>query len=202
MSGLALFAAPLIEPCTLDELKGHLRITDSSEDELVIGYGVAARQTIESDRFPGLGISMITQTWDLYLDSFPSGIDPIIFPKPPLQTITSVSWFDPTGAETVLDVSTYQLDNTIQPGEATSMARIFPNTGWPGVTTRKVNGVKVRGVAGFGDKTTDVPVPLTLALRQLTGTFHEFREASAEIAAKCLPYNYDTLTGLYRRDGM
>jgi uncharacterized phiE125 gp8 family phage protein len=201
MAGLALYAVPATEPVSLDGLKDHLRITDSSEDELLTGYGIAARQTLEGDRYPGLGISLITQTWDLFLDSFPPGIGPIIFPKPPLQTVTSVSWFDIHNTETVLDVSTYQVDNTTMPGEAVSMARIFPVNGWPGVSLRPVNGVKVRAVEGFGDKTTDIPTPLALAICQLTGTFFEFREASAEIAAKCLPYNFDTMTGLYRRDG-
>jgi uncharacterized phiE125 gp8 family phage protein len=201
MGGLALFAAPLVEPVSLDDLKDHLRITDSSEDELVTGYGVSARQTLEADRYPGLGISLITQTWDLFLDSWPSGVDPIIFPKPPLQTVTSVSWFDLANNETVLDVSTYRVDNTVQPGEGVSMARIFPVSGWPGVSLRQANGVKVRGVAGFGDVPTTVPMSLVLAIKMLTGTFYEFREASSEVAAKCLPYSFDTLTGLYRRDG-
>ncbi len=124
--GLVLFAAPTVEPCSLDDLKDHLRITDSSEEESVTNYGLGARQMLESDRYPGVGVSLITQTWDLFLDGFPSGTDPIIVPKPPLQLVTSISWFDSSNAETVLDVSTYVVDKTTLPGEAVSMARIFP----------------------------------------------------------------------------
>lgn len=201
MAGLVLVTPPAIEPVSLDDLKDGLYVTDASQDETITTYGLGARQMIEQDRYPGLDIALITQTWDLFLDSFPSGVDRIVVPKPPLQTVTSISWFDIHNVETTLSASTYFPDPTTSPGEGVSSARIWPTPAWPGVTLRPVNGVKVRFVTGFGDAPDEVPAGLRIAIQMLTGSFFENREASTEVAVKCLPFSYDSLTGLYRRDG-
>jgi uncharacterized phiE125 gp8 family phage protein len=201
MAGLVLVTPPAIEPVALDDLKDGLYISDPSQDELVTFYGVGARQVIEGDRYPGLDIALLTQTWDVFLDGFPSGVSEIVIPKPPLQTVTSVSWFDIANNETILDASTYYVDNTTKSGEGVSPARIWPTPGWPGEALRPVNGVKVRIVAGFGATVDKVPAGLKIAIQMLTGTFWENREATTEIAVKCLPFNFDSLTGQFRRDG-
>lgn len=87
--------------------------------------------------------ALITQTWDLSLDGFPSW--ELRIPKPPLQSVTSITYVDTDGTTQTLAASAYTVDIKSQPG------RITPAYGlvWP-VTRYQVNAVTVRFVCGFG----------------------------------------------------
>lgn len=216
--GLRLVVPPAVEPIGLDETKDHLRITDPSEDELVAGYIVAARQTMEASREPGLDIALITQTWALILDQFPNrGTAFIEVPKPPLQSVTSVTYVDAAGVTHTMPSSGYDVDNDPPLGPGTGTGRIVAVSGWPPDSLRPVAAITITIVCGFGSDPSSVPAPLRLAQKMLVGTFFEQREATGDsgdvqrtsravlnripLAPFRVPYNYDMLTGLYRREG-
>lgn len=203
--GLVLVTPPAVDPVSLDDVKDHLRIFDTSEDGSVELYAAAARETMEAARYPGLDICLITQTWDLFLDAFPRGINVIEIPKPPLQTIVSISYTNPQNVTTTLDPATYSVDNAPELGPGTGPARVAPVSGWPGVSLRALNGVKVRFTAGFGDDRSAVPANLQVALMMLAGTAFENREATGDASAaksiKMVPFGYEAYVGLYRRAG-
>lgn len=91
-----------------------------------------------------LGRKLITQTVDLYLDSFPEwGIEIM-----PLQSVTSITYADTTDTQQTVDADDYIVDSSSIP------ARITPGDGvtWPS-TMNKVNAVRIRFIAGYGDAT-------------------------------------------------
>src|SRR3974377_971688 len=65
---LDLITPPAVEPVTLAEAKQHARVEYPDDDALITGMIVAARRMAETR----LRSALITQTWNLYLDSFPS----------------------------------------------------------------------------------------------------------------------------------
>ena len=73
---LALSAAPATEPITLTEAKLWLKVDDSTDDDLITALIIAARQACEDYTHR----SLITQTWQMTLDRFPNGCDPILLP--------------------------------------------------------------------------------------------------------------------------
>ena len=82
---LSLAVGPATEPVTLVELKAQMKLDHTADDtrlaEMVIP---TARQLAEAHT----GRAFITQTWVLTLRGF--GMEPIVIPKPPLVSITSV----------------------------------------------------------------------------------------------------------------
>jgi len=65
---------PAVEPVTLSEVKAHLRIDGTSEDDLLGGLVRAARQDVERST----GLALIDQSWRLVLDRWPaSGTVPL-----------------------------------------------------------------------------------------------------------------------------
>ena len=120
------------------------------------------------------GRSLLTQTWKLTLDAWPTNSE-IALPYPPLQSVTSIQYVDSDGVTQSVDSSDYRIDDQAEP------ARITPafNAVWP--TARTVtNAVTVTYVAGYGDKSTDIPDDIIDAIHVLV--YHRFEEpASTDI---------------------
>lgn len=167
--GLALVTGPKVEPVSLDEVKSDfLHIDHDKEDGLLTLFVSSARTHIES---AVLRRALLTQTWDLYLDSFPDE-DCIEVPLPPLRDVESVKYTTFLGGEpTTMNEGLYVVDSVSQPG------CIVPIAGWPTFAPYPVNAVAVRFVAGYGAKATDVPAPIRNAIMVLVAHLYENREA-------------------------
>lgn len=165
MYGLTLVTPPAEEPLTLAELKVHLREDGTEQDALITSLIIAAREHVEGF----LGRKLVTQTWDLTVDSFTG--NSIVIPYAPLQSITSVKYLDGAGVQQTLATTEYVVDTTQQPG------RIFLGYDkyWPTVQTRE-NAVVVRFVAGYG-LAVAVPESIKAAIKLLVGSWYENREA-------------------------
>lgn len=149
----------------------------SVEDDLIESLITTAREDCESFQ----NRAYITQTWELWLDRFPSD-NFIEIPLPPLQSITSIKYYDTDdteatayepGAETPIGTATYFTDDKSEPG------RLCLKNGksWPSTTLRPHNGVCVTFVAGYGDAASDVPKAVKQAMLLLIGHYYENREA-------------------------
>lgn len=162
---LQIVTPPAAEPVSLDEAKLHLRVDGTAEDTLITSLIAAARQEIEFET----GRALMTQTWDYWLDGWPCG-GVLALPLPPLQSVTSIKYFDTANAEATLASSSYYVDVGSTPG------RVVLNYGqaWPATMLRPANGVCVRFVAGFGNSAA-VPAKLTLALKVLLAWLYENR---------------------------
>lgn len=161
---LKLITAPAAEPLSLARVKEHLRIDSNDDDLLLSNLIIVARQEAEKITRRAL----VTQTWELVLDTFPAVI---CVPLPCLQSVTSIKYIDQDGTERTLDPSAYQVDIDTEP------ARIVPAYGltWPGCRNQ-VNAVRVRYVAGYGAADA-VPAAIKQWMMVRIGTLYENRES-------------------------
>jgi uncharacterized phiE125 gp8 family phage protein len=163
---LKLITPQVIEPVTLEEAKSHCRIDDNSEDFLITSLIVAAREYCESFQ----NRAYITQTWQLWLDSWPAG-SVIPIPRPPLQSVVDVKYYDTNDTEHALAAADYFVDNKSDPGRLILKA-------WPAGVLRPTNGVCVEFTAGYGDDAEAVPQKVKQAMLLLIGHWYENREAA------------------------
>lgn len=175
--GTILYAGPTLEPVLLDEAKAHCRIEadDSESDGLLAGYIFSARRYVEEVT----GRALMSQTWDYKIDycwpkvrvsnwGYVTGID---VPKPPLVSVSSITYVDTAGATQTLASSQYQVVTSQYVGS------ILPayNVTWPQVRWQP-EAITVRFVAGYGSNPGDVPEPIRQAIRFLVGHYFEHRE--------------------------
>lgn len=147
--GLAVVSPPAREPIHLDEAKAHLRTlgsTDGDADSLIAGLIRAAREAAETF----LGRALITQTFDLVLDEFPSAWTGWLYlPRSPVQAVSALTYMDTAGATQTLSSSLYTLDSVSEP------ARVYAAYGTPWPYTRDFpRAVTVRFRAGYATPVT------------------------------------------------
>lgn len=194
---LELYAAPAVEPISLQEAKDHLRsIVESEgiEDSLIEALISAAREHVDG-RDGILGRQLITATWDLTLDEFPA-CDWIPLPLAPVQSIASITYLDADGVSQTFSASNYALsaDKNVSP-----RVDLAYNASWPG--TRNVrDAVTVRFVAGYGNGQASIPYRIRAAMLLLVSHLYNNREAVVVGAnAVELPMGVDTLLAPYTR---
>lgn len=185
---LTIQTAPTVEPVSTANAKIYARIDGSDDDTLVASLIVAARQKVEQITRRAL----ITQTWDLYLDAFPSG--DIIVPKPPLQSVTSITYTDTAGDGQTWSSDEYTADTDSEPARiALAFGESYPDT------QDVIKAVKVRFVAGYGDAATDVPDAIITAVKMLVTTWYDHRDTIIEgTSAMEVPGTVDALLSSYR----
>lgn len=130
--------APTVEPVTLADLKEHLRVIDDDEDAKIEAILTASRAYVEEHT----GRALCTQTITLKLDRFPCRIE---LPRPPLASVTSITYVDQNGTTQTLSADSYRVSTSGEPGT------IDPayNTAWP--STRAISdAITIVYVAGFG----------------------------------------------------
>lgn len=161
---LTLTTAPASEPLTAEEARRHCRIEDASEDSYIETLIEAARRYCENitDR------AFITQTWKLYLDSFPTEIE---LRRCPVISITSITYIANDGTTTTLSTDVYQLLPGTEPGIVT----LKYNQTWPSIRG-DVRGVIVTFTAGYGDASA-VPESIKHAMKLLIAHWYRNRES-------------------------
>jgi len=160
---------PAAEPVSLAEAKLHLRDPNAAEDALVTTLIKAAREYCEGV----LNRALITQTWDMFIDCWPS--DGVIYaPMAPLVSVTHVKYVDEAGTLQTLGAPAYQVDKDVEPG------RVLPAYGytWPTLRPSYSSAVQVRFVAGYGADGTFVPQNIKQAILLAIGHWYENREDS------------------------
>lgn len=152
LQALALITPPAYLPVTLAEAKAHLRIDHSDEDALIRGLIGAATSHIQG-RDGYTGQALVPQTWEYYLDQFPTDpLKAIAIPLPPLIAVESIKYLDADGAEQTLATSVYAVNTATEPG-AVSLKQ---DQSWPD-TRSAWDAVRIRFQAGylaFGDSPT------------------------------------------------
>lgn len=171
-----IITQPAEEPLTLAEIKLHLRIDAADEDAWLTSRIVAARQQAEHET----GRVLITQTWELALDEFPAA--EVRLPKAPLQSITSVKYYDPTGVQQTMSGALYSADLY------STLGWLLPayGTAWP-ATMVTANAVIVRYVAGYGAAAA-VPQGIKDWMLMRVGTAYRYREELVEGRMAPMPY--------------
>ncbi len=147
---------PTEEPVSLEEAKAHARITDSNSDGVIDSFIVVAREACEG--FTGRGL--LTQTRQLVLDRF---VDIIPLPyAAPLQSVSSITYYDTNGALQTLATSVYDVDTIVRPAEVV----LKPNQTWPETQYERINGaVTIEYIVGWSTP-GDVPERMKQGIRQ------------------------------------
>jgi len=135
--------APTIEPLSVAEAKAQARITHAVEDGLFDSYIKTARGAAEDVLARGL----LTQTWKL---TGPAFADVIWLPMAaPLQSVTSVKYYDPAGVLQTLATTVYTVDTVSRPGRVVRA----PLQTWPTVQSDRLSGpVEITYVVGWTAK--------------------------------------------------
>ena len=180
---------PTIEPLTLAEAKAQCRIDIDDDDTLIAGMIQAAREYCEAIDWR----SYLTQTIELWLEAWP-GDDEIELPLPPLQSVTSVEYYDTDDVKYTLTASDYYVDTISEPGRV-----VLKNLKtWPTTSLRDYNAICVTYKAGW---TTQAAVPQAIkqAMLLLIGHWYENREATT-LGAVSRPIDFavKALLGLKR----
>lgn len=183
---------PTAEPVSLAEAKTHLRVDTTADDALIASLVVAAREAIEEIS----GRSLMTQTWDLVFDAFPDA--PFTVPRPPLASVTHITYTDKDGNESTFASANYVVDTNSEPGRVA----LATDAEWPSTTLYPIGAVVVRFVAGYGNA-GDVPERYLQALKLVIGHWYENREAIATTGAmpKEMPLAVQALLWMNRVKG-
>ncbi|MFT0532265.1 head-tail connector protein [Castellaniella hirudinis] len=182
---LKVITPPATEPVTLTEAKLHLRVDGNDENALITSLIVAARQGAEHMT----GRALMPQTLELSLDDFAPEIQ---LPRPPLTSVTSVSYVDGGGVMQVLDSSAYAVNDH---GQAASLVPAF-GTSWPQARDQ-VSSVLIRYQAGYASA-SDVPQAIKSWMLIRIGTLYEHRQAVVTgVSVSSIP-GIDRLLDAYR----
>jgi uncharacterized phiE125 gp8 family phage protein len=151
---IKLIQAPTVEPVTLAEIKDYLRVDGNDFDNMLNSLIVAAREYCEAFQ----NRSLVTQTWEMILDGFPKM--PLELPKPPLQSVVSITYKDKDWIETTINPDDYIVDQYSEPGRV----MLASGKSFPSVELQPINAVKIRFTAGYGDA-DDVPEAVKQAMK-------------------------------------
>ena len=156
-----------IEPVTLSEALTQCRADAGIEDNWFMDKIKAGR--IKAEEYQRR--SYISQEWELSFDSFPSG--EILLPRSPVISVESVKYIDSENTEHEISLQDLIIDTDNQP------ARILTLNNWPTVTLRKINSVKIRYVAGYGETGDSVPETVKDAI--LLYVSHHWNNRAGEV---------------------
>ncbi|MDD4985870.1 MAG: head-tail connector protein [Dehalococcoidales bacterium] len=182
---LKLKTAPTTEPVSLTEAKLHCRVEVDTDDTLITALIKAAREYCEGFQRR----AYITQTWELWLDKFPT--TPFDIPRPPLQSIDSINYYGTDDTE--YEFEEYYADVESTPG------RLELNylESWPSETLRDINGVCITFKAGYGAAAA-VPQSIKQAILLLVGHWYENRESVSPTDLKEIPAGVVSLLWMER----
>lgn len=190
-----LITPPVLLPVALTTVKRFLRVDENSEDDLITDMILTATTVLENY----LDLKFVNQTWDIYFDNYPcnssvqepwwdgvrEGAETFYFPYSsklslPFGRLQSaeVSTTDDSNTTTVFDPTGYTVDTVNHYGQIV----LNKNISWPTTPLAAVNGLKVRGVFGFGEGYNPTgPVPSAVpndiqnAIRNLVAVLYENR---------------------------
>lgn len=166
-----LYAAPTIEPITIDELAFHLRIDDDTgiETSSLDSILKTGRSYIENVTRRAL----LTQTWYYYLDEFP-GDDFIKLPFGNLQTVTSIKYKDTDAVETPMTVTTDYLVETN--GDQCGRLVLPYGESWPGDSLYPSKPITIIYVCGWTTAAL-VPYEIKSVCKLLCADLYQNRES-------------------------
>lgn len=167
--GLSIVTHPTVEPVTTAELKKQLEIanSDTAHDAHLERLIKGARRVAERETRK----SLITQTWKLTGPEFPYGTFNLWLPRPPLQSVTHVKYYDWSGVQQTWSSDEYLVITTTTPGRVD----LHPDYTWPTTQASRDNAVEIQYVAGYGGDTDDVPEELRQAIQALAAYWFEVR---------------------------
>ncbi len=155
--------APALPALSTADAKAHLRVTHSSDDDLIDSLVATATAACEEI----LQRSIMPQTWLIVLDAF---AEVMRLARPPLVSVSSVKYIDTDGAQQTLASSVYSVDS----GYITGRVLLAYGQSWPSIRDQK-NAVEITYVTGYATAAL-IPSDILGAIKLLTGHYYEHRE--------------------------
>lgn len=163
-------AAPAAEPITVSELKTHLRIDHTTEDTYLGTLITAVRERVER----WTGRALITQTLEVTRDDWWYSSAYLALPRPPLQSVTSITYYDTDNTAATFANENYLVDTRSTPGRI----KLLSTSSFPSTELKEMGGVVIRYVAGYG-LAVAVPQEIKWAIFLWAGELYENRENTA-----------------------
>jgi len=159
---------PVLDPLTLSEAKGQARLTHDDENGVLKSFIRASTEAAEVY----LGYGLLTQTIRLTGDEWP---ERIWLPRARvLQSVTSVEYYDTTGALQTLASTQYVADDTTRPASIVRAA----NVSWPALqSTRDAWRWRVTYVVGW-TSAAQIPAGIKLGLAMYVTHLDENRSGT------------------------
>ncbi|ADJ24768.1 phiE125 gp8 hypothetical protein [Hyphomicrobium denitrificans ATCC 51888] len=178
------------DPVTLAEAKAQMRVLHSNEDALIERIISAASRHVENR----IGRNLVKRTVTYKREGFPRGGVPVVLPRPPVISITSITFVDPKGDTITLSPNDYFL--------AASLIEywVLPKTAWP-LAARGIPSVTIVYESGYGAMDSDVPEDLRHAVLLLVQHFYAHRSAVMEGPAVVTPMAVDALIEPHKTTG-
>jgi uncharacterized phiE125 gp8 family phage protein len=147
-------------------MKTSLGVVHNEHNALVAGHIKAAREYFERAN----NRAYITQTWQWKFEAFSREIvaGALRVPRPPLQSVTSITYVDTAGDSQTWDSDSYDVSTAKEPG---CIKPAYGET-WP-IVRGDLDGVTVTFVAGYGTAITDVPATVRAMLMQFVAGQYE-----------------------------
>lgn len=167
-------AAPAAEPLSSSETKTWLNVSTSDDDSLIAMLIKTAREKVERD----YDTALITQTIAFFSDCFPGSETPknpegwIELAISPVQSVTSVTYYDADNVQQTLAAENYHLDKY---GFGRPKIRKADGVTWP-ATFNRPDAVTVTCECGHGDTAADVPDPIRVAMLLMVKYYYDNRE--------------------------
>lgn len=162
VSQTTLVTAPTLKPVTLAQVKKHCEVPQDDtthDDQLTLMIDVATDQ-FESD----CDICLLTQTQRVYAEYFCG--DEIYLPKRPIQSVTSIKYYDDANTQQTLSTDIYSLN----PPERSVELKF--NQVWPSTATDRWDAVEITYVCGFSSVDL-VPAGMRHAILLLIGYYFD-----------------------------
>lgn len=196
--GHVIETAPAAEPVTATELRDALKETATSLPDATANDLIAtAREYLEELT----GLAMITQSWKLALDRWPTtGREPwwdgvrqgsiselfgaeneadLPLPRYPLQSVDTVTVYNEAGTGTAVTIaSVFDVDTYGKPGRMALKA----GATWP-VALRPTNAIEIVYTSGYGAAGSAVPAPLKRAVKNMAAYLYAHPGDGCEAAA-------------------
>lgn len=167
---LKLSTAASALPVTLAEGKLHLRVTGTTDDDLITAMLTAATANAEHI----MGRALMPQKWTLTLDEFDCEIP---LQRPPVTAIDSVKYVEPdAGVLTTVSASVYQLVNG---NDYTASVVPAYQQYWP-FPRCQPEAVQIIFSCGYANAAA-VPEPIKSWIKLRLGTMFENRESTVVV---------------------
>jgi len=156
------------EPVSVTQVKSHLKITSSAEDDLLGLYITAARQAAEDITKRAL----IDTQWELTIDTLDA--DKIDLPRPPLSTLSTevvITYTKSTGDTTTVEATAYAVEHRNEPG----FIRLAYESSWPSDIQDSEGAVRIVYRSGY-TTANSAPEAIKHWIKLRAGAMYENRE--------------------------
>lgn len=161
---VSLVTGPTATPCSLAEVREHASVSGfTDDDDMLLRFVEAAARSVSA----WSGRVLTQETWAV---SFANGFcGDLHLPKSPVQSVSSITYYDADDVEQTATVSDFYLTTT----ESGAFLRPKAGVSWPPANQTRADAITVTFVAGYAT----CPENLKTAVAAMAAHLYENREA-------------------------